>query len=63
VKKACKAILFTMLILKNGNSYTKSVAYTSIVHPILECGAACWDPYREGKINALDRLQNKAAKF
>jgi hypothetical protein len=33
------------------------------VLPILEYGAACWDSYREGQINALDRVQNKAAKF
>jgi hypothetical protein len=26
-------------------------------------GAACWDPYREGQITALDRVQKKAAKF
>jgi hypothetical protein len=24
---------------------------------------ACWDPYREGQINALDRVQNTATKF
>jgi hypothetical protein len=30
---------------------------------ILEYGAACWDPYRECQIIALDRVQNKAAKF
>jgi hypothetical protein len=33
------------------------------VRPILEYGAACWDPYREGQINALERVQKKAAKF
>jgi hypothetical protein len=33
------------------------------VRPILEYGAACWDPYREGQINAVDRVQNKSAKF
>jgi hypothetical protein len=33
------------------------------VRPVLEYGAACWDPYREGQINALDRVQKKAAKF
>ena len=33
------------------------------MRPILEYGAACWDPYREGQISALDRVQNKAAKF
>jgi hypothetical protein len=33
------------------------------VRPILEHGAVCWDPYKEGQINALDRVQKKAAKF
>jgi hypothetical protein len=35
----------------------------SLVHLILEYGAACWDPYREGHINMLDCVQKKAAKF
>jgi len=35
----------------------------SLVRPILEYGAACWDPYREGQIRALDRVQKKASKF
>jgi len=63
VKKAWKALHFTMRILKKGNSNTKSLAYMSFVGPILEYGAACWDPYREGQISALDRVQKKAAKF
>jgi len=63
VKKAWKPLHFTMRILKKGNSNTKSLAYMSIVRPILEYGAACWDPYREGQISALDRVQKKAAKF
>jgi hypothetical protein len=25
--------------------------------------SACWDPYTEGQITALDRVQKKAAKF
>jgi hypothetical protein len=52
-----------MRILKKGNSNTKRLAYMSLVRPILEYGAACWDPYREGQISALDRVQKKAAKF
>ena len=48
VKKAWKALHFTMRILKKGNSNTKSLAYMSLVRPILEHGAACWDPNREG---------------
>jgi hypothetical protein len=41
----------------------KSLAYTSLVRPILEYGAACSEPYRAYQISALDRVQNKAAKF
>jgi hypothetical protein len=35
----------------------------SLVRPILEYGAVCWDPFREGQITALDRVQKKADKF
>ena len=35
----------------------------TLVRPILEYGAAYWDPYRKGQIQALDRVQKKAAKF
>jgi len=31
----------------------------SLVCPILEYWAACWDPYREGQIIALDRVKRK----
>jgi hypothetical protein len=48
VKKAWKAL--HLRILKKANSNTKSLAYMSLVpSPILEYGAACWDPYREGQ--------------
>jgi hypothetical protein len=62
VRKAWKALHFTMRILKKGNSSTKRLAYMSLVRPTLECGAACWDPYREGQISTLDRVQKKAVK-
>jgi hypothetical protein len=35
----------------------------SLLRPILEYGAACWDPYRERQICALDRVRKKTAKF
>ena len=44
VENAWKALHFTMRILKKGNSNTKSLAYMSIVRPILEYGAESWDP-------------------
>jgi hypothetical protein len=56
VKKVWKALNFTMRIFRKRNSNTKSLAYVSLVRPIQEYGAFCWDPYREGQINALDRV-------
>jgi hypothetical protein len=54
VKRAWKELHFTMCILKKGNTNTRNLAYASLVHPILEYGAVCWDPYREGQISVLD---------
>jgi hypothetical protein len=33
------------------------------VGTVLEYGAVCWDPYREGQVSALNRLQTRAAQF
>jgi hypothetical protein len=41
----------------------QSSAHTTLIHPTREYGATCWDPCREGQINALDQAQNKAAQF
>ena len=49
VKNVWKAH-FIRRIFKKGNSSTKSLAYTTQVLPILECGVVCWDPYRERQI-------------
>jgi len=59
VQKAWKALHFVMRVLKTGNRNTKSLAHTSLVRPILEYGAACWDPCTAGQINASDRVQMK----
>jgi hypothetical protein len=58
VKKTCKALHFTMRILKKGNSNTMS-----LVRPILEYGATWWDQHSEGQLSALDRVQKNADKF
>jgi hypothetical protein len=63
VKRAWKALYFKMRILKKGNGNTEILAYISVVRPILEFGPACWYPYRKGQVNALDQVQNMAAKF
>ena len=63
IQKACRAIHFVMHIVKTGNKNMKSLAYMSLVRPIFEYGAACWDPYRDCQISTSDHVQNKAAKF
>ena len=63
VQKAWRVLHFIMHIVKKGNKNMKSLAYTSLVRPIFEYGAACWNPYREWQMSALDQVQNKAAKF
>jgi len=35
----------------------------SLVRPMLDNGASCWDTYREGQTKALDLVQKKGAKF
>jgi len=49
-----KAFHFIMRILKKGNSNMKSLTCMSLVHLIIEYGAACWDPYREGHVNMVN---------
>jgi len=52
-----------MDILKKGNNNTKHLANMALVRRIHEYEVVCWDPHREGKVSALNRLQNRAAKF
>ena len=33
------------------------------MRPIFECGAVCWDPYSEGQVSVLNRVQKRAAEF
>ena len=41
----------------------QSLAYTSLVHPILQYRSACWFPRQEEQINVLDQVQKKATQF
>jgi hypothetical protein len=43
VQRASKALLFIMRVFRKEDRNTKSLAYTSLVHLILEYGALCWD--------------------
>ena len=58
------ALNFIMRILKKRNyNNKKRLAYMALVRPVLEYGAVCWDPYREGQLSTLNRVQKRVAKF
>jgi hypothetical protein len=59
LRKAWKALHFIMRILRKGNNHTERLAYTTLVRPILEYGAVCWDPHREGQVSALHHVQTE----
>ena len=44
-------------------SNTTMLAYTSLVHPLMEFAAPAWDPYRVKDINELEMVQRRAARF
>jgi hypothetical protein len=52
-----------MRIVKRGNKKYQKLTLHIACTPYSRKGAASWDPYRECQISALDRVQNKAAKF
>ncbi len=37
--------------------------YASLVHPILECASAEWDPHSKTNIKTLERIRRHAARF
>ena len=53
LRRAWKALHFIRRVLKKRNNNSKRLAYAAMVRPILEYGAVCWDPYREGQVSAL----------
>lgn len=63
VGKAWRSLHFVMRNLKKCNTKAKEIAYTSLVRPVMEYGASCWDPYRIGLKKSLERIQNRAAKY
>ena len=58
--KAWKALHFIMDILKKGNNNTKHLANMALVRRIHEYEVVCWDPHREGKVSAWNRVQKES---
>ena len=41
----------------------KESAYHALVHPSLEYASVVWDPYHNNKIEQLEKVQRKAARW
>ncbi|KAJ4447673.1 hypothetical protein ANN_09680 [Periplaneta americana] len=61
--KAWRALHFVMRVLRKGSDKSKEIAYTSLVRPVMEYGAACWNPYRLEHIKTLEKIQKRALKY
>ena len=44
-------------------THIKSIAYTTLVRPILEYASVSWDPHCIKHIKTLERFQRQAARF
>ena len=63
VPKAQRSLNFLRRNLSGCSSDTKANAYKSLVRPILEYGAAAWDPHLSTQINKIESVQRRAARF
>ena len=48
---------------KGTKSDTRNQIYTSLVRPVLEHGSIVWDPYQQVRIQQIEAVQNKAARY
>ena len=42
---------------------TRNQIYTRLVRPVLEYGSLVWDPYQQVRIQQIEAVQNKAARY
>ena len=61
--KANSILGFLKRNLRNCPSYCRKSAYISLVRSVVEYGAIVWDPYEQGDIDRLERVQNRGIRF
>ena len=62
-KKSNGTLAFLRRNLKTCPKKIKENAYTSLVRPVLEYGAAIWDPHLGKDISSIEMVQRRAARF
>ena len=63
VSKAYKNLYFVMRNLKFASRETKSIAYLTLIRPILEYACSVWDPHQKCLIDKIESVQRKAARL
>jgi hypothetical protein len=63
VSKASRSLYFVRRNFKYASRKTLILLYKSLIRPILEYGAAVWDPYHVTLINKLEMVQRRAARL
>ena len=61
--KASSTLDFLRRNLKRCPSKLKEIAYFSMVRSLLEYSCPVWDPYRQGDIDKLNKIQVAATRF
>ena len=61
--KANSTLGFLRRNLKGCPSKLKEIAYFSMVRSLLEYSCPVWDPYRQGDVDKLNKIQRAAARF
>ena len=62
-KKANSSLAFLRRNLQISQQHIKSNAYTTLVRPQLEYAASVWDPYTKEKVDQLEMVQRRAARY
>jgi hypothetical protein len=62
-KKGNRSLGFVKRNIKTSNTKVKTLAYNSLVRPILEYACQVWDPHTEKDIQKLESVQRRAARY
>lgn len=62
-RKAMKKLGYLRRRLVNATPHIKLLAYKTFIRPVLEYGAAVWDPFTESNIKKLEMVQRKSVRF
>ena len=63
INKASKTLNFIKRNLYKCSTSVKASAYLSLVRPLLEYASTIWDPYQRTYIQALEKIQRRAARW